>query len=325
MSIVRTPYIGKIGWAFVVALSFAACSETTDVDPIALGQGSAEPAPKTELAAYHRGCGTAELTPAQMDAIDAQIAPALEELKAQGSLDTLDGRHNGIGVHPAVIQTYVHIIRNNAGAGDIPDAMVQAQMDVLNDAFAGLTHPSAHVTSFKFELVEIDRTNNSSWFTVTPGSVAEDQMKATLRKGDKRALNMYFANIGQGLLGWATFPSSLNAFPSDDGVVILTQSLPGGTAAPYNEGDTATHEVGHWLGLFHTFQGGCNGLGDRVSDTPAEASEAFGCPVNRNTCPNQPGNDPIENFMDYTDDNCMDRFSNGQALRMNAQWRTFRE
>jgi hypothetical protein len=324
MSIVRTPYIGKIGWAFVATLSIAACSEASDNDPIVLGGGEAA-APKAELTSSRRGCATADLSPAQMEAIDQQIAPAMAALRAERGLDTLGGKHNGIGVHPAVIPTYVHIIRDNNGAGDVTDAAVQAQMDVLNNAFGGLTHPDAHVTSFQFELVEIDRTNNAQWYHVTPGSLAEDQMKSTLRKGGKNALNMYFADIGDGLLGWATFPSSQVAFPSDDGVVNLTASMPGGSAAPYNEGDTATHEVGHWLGLFHTFQGGCAGQGDRVSDTPAESSPAFGCPVNRNSCTAQPGNDPIENFMDYTDDNCMDRFTNGQALRMNAQWRTFRE
>jgi len=216
-----------------------------------------------------------------------------------------------------VIPVYFHIICSTTNtSGGVTDAQISAQMTVLNNAYAA--------SGISFTLSGTDRTVNNTWYTMAPGSTAENQCKTALRKGGKESLNLYTANIGGGLLGFATFPSSYASKPKLDGVVVLNASLPGGSAVPYDLGDTATHEVGHWCGLYHTFQGGCNGQGDSVSDTPAEQSSAFGCPTGRDTCKKDSLADPITNFMDYTDDSCMDRFSPGQTSRMASQLATYR-
>jgi len=229
------------------------------------------------------------------------------------------GGGGGTTVTGGVIQVYVHVIRSSSGAGDVSDTRIAQQLNVLNAAFAS--------TGWSIDLVGTTRTNNDSWYTMTPGSTAESQAKAALRQGSADDLNMYLANIGGGLLGWATFPSNYTSAPSKDGVVVLSASLPGGNAAPYNLGDTATHEVGHWMGLYHTFQGGCarqDSGGDAVADTPAERSAAYGCPLNRDSCASLPGLDPIYNFMDYTDDACMVEFTAAQDARMDAMFSAYR-
>jgi hypothetical protein len=214
---------------------------------------------------------------------------------------------------PTTINVYVHIITSSTGGGDLSTGQINNQIAVLNNAYPG----------FVFSVVSTDRTVNDAWYTMGYGTTAESQAKNALRKGTARDLNIYTANLGGGLLGWATFPSSYASKPKLDGVVILYSSLPGGSAAPYDLGDTATHEVGHWLGLYHTFQGGCKISGDAVSDTPPERSAAYGCPTGRDSCKGG-GLDPIKNFMDYTDDACMNNFTTEQGTRMVSQWGAFR-
>lgn len=215
------------------------------------------------------------------------------------------------------IQVYFHVINAGTGIanGDLTQKMIDDQLAVLNAAYAPW--------GWQYSLAGVDRTTNSTWFGACDNATNETAMKTALRKGTAESLNLYSCNPGGGLLGWATFPSSYKASPKMDGVVLLYSSLPGGTATPYNLGDTATHEVGHWMGLYHTFQGGCAKSGDSVSDTPPEKSAAFGCPAARDTCKGG-GADPITNFMDYTDDACMTQFTTGQDGRMDAQFTTYR-
>lgn len=234
-----------------------------------------------------------------------------------GGTDTGDGGGGDPEPIGADISVYVHVITNDSGNGGATQAMIDAQMAVLNAAYAD--------TGYTFTVAGIDTTANSSWFSAGPDTSAEFQMKSALRVGSADDLNVYLTNPSGGYLGWATFPDWYAGSPADDGVVILTGSMPGGSASPYNEGDTLVHEAGHWLGLFHTFQDGCRKKGgDEVSDTPSESSAAYGCPVGRDTCRGG-GVDPITNYMDYTDDSCMFEFTPGQDVRMDAAWLTFRD
>lgn len=223
------------------------------------------------------------------------------------------------GAGSIVIDTYVNIICDDNGANCAgTDSQVLDQIQVLNSAFIANS-------PYQFQLVgQIRQFNNSAWLTAAPGSTAEASMKSSLRQGDRGDLNMYVSRPGGGLLGWATFPSSYDNNPLNDGVVVLGGSLPGGSAIPYNEGDTGTHEVGHWLGLYHTFQGGCRGQGDFVADTPAVRSPNYGCPAGIDSCRKQSGLDDVFNYMDYTDDSCMFQFSEGQVVRAYEQSLTYR-
>ncbi len=225
---------------------------------------------------------------------------------------------------PVSITVNFHVIRSNSGAGDVSDARLNSQLATLNAAYSG--------RGFTFVRGTTDRTNNSSWYGMGYGTTAEANAKNNfggMAANDSRyVLNFYTANPGGGLLGWATFPWERAGAPTMDGVVILHSSINGGSATPYNLGDTATHEVGHWLGLYHTFQGGCGTgnnttSGDYVADTAGEASPASGCPTGRNTC-SSAGVDPITNFMDYTTDACMILFTSGQANRMVSMAASYR-
>ncbi len=258
-------------------------------------------------------CGAPHIDDIRANEIDREIAPRMAK-RINGRLSPLDE-----GARGGVIQVYWHVITNSSGQGAPTAQQIQSQIAVLNTAYAA--------SGFSFSLAGTTVTANNTWFTAGPGTTAETQMKTALRVGSAATLNIYSSNPGGGLLGWATFPSDYQARPKSDGVVILYSSVPGGSAAPYNLGDTGTHEVGHWMGLYHTFQGGCKKSGtqgDIVADTPAERSAAYGCPTGRDSCTTIAGQDPITNFMDYTDDSCMDRFSTGQADRMNASWTTYR-
>jgi len=226
------------------------------------------------------------------------------------------------GFGAPVVNVYFHVVAGNdsLSEGNVPDSQITRQMEVLNADFKS--------SGISFVLKDTTRTFSSDWFqNAGPDASQQTAMKNALRQGGSGDLNIYTVGFqspdASGLLGYATFPSSYFQAPKDDGIVLLYSSLPGGTTANYNLGQTATHEVGHWVGLYHTFQGGCSLFGDMVLDTPPEASPASGCPVGRDTCSGG-GADPITNYMDYSYDSCMTEFSAGQIFRARLQLAVFR-
>jgi hypothetical protein len=223
----------------------------------------------------------------------------------------------------ATIPTWVHVIAAGPtlAEGNVPTSQVQQQVAVLNKSFAG-GYDGAK-TGFSFRLDGVTRTVNPEWHAMGYGSQTERRAKTALRRGGPDTLNLYLTD-GGGLLGWATFPSHVQAQQGIDGVVVNFGSLPGGAIERFNLGFTATHEVGHWLGLYHTFQNGCSATGDQVTDTPPQRTPTRGCPEGKDTCTVDPGLDPIHNFMDYSDDPCYTEFTGGQTERMVEQYLHFR-
>lgn len=271
------------------------------------------------LTAKTRGCATYQPDLAEAEALEAH-ATEMAKIMADRS-----GRFNTeANATTVTVNVYVHVLTNSSGGGNVTDTQISNQIRVLNDSYSGLTGGAN--TKFRFQLVSTDRTANNTWFAAGYGTTAETQMKSALRKGTAKDLNIYFNQPSTGELGWATFPSSYSSQPLKDGVVCDGRTVPGGSMDPYNEGDTATHEVGHWVGLYHTFQGGCNKNNDYVADTPAERSATWGCPAGQDSCSGKqyPGVDPIENFMDYSDDYCMYKFTTGQADRAASLSATYR-
>jgi len=277
-----------------------------------------------ELQEGPRSCGYQDPTPTELEQIDRDIRKYQKT-----KLGTTRNSEEVIQ-----IDVYFHVFTSSSGQGAIPEDKVFKQMDVLNDAFAGVPasysecgfeYGNETVTPFRFNLVHLETIADDAAYFLDGSS--SDTIRAGLRKGDCSDLNIFTGQTS--FLGWAYFPSSCpsggdpgSVANNLDSINLLWSSLPDMGSTNYEEGDTATHEVGHWLGLFHTFQSGCFG-GDQVADTPAELSPASGCPIGRDTCTTA-GVDPIHNFMDYSYDCCMYMFTEGQSERMIAQASLYR-
>jgi len=213
-----------------------------------------------------------------------------------------------------VVPVRFHIIHQGT-QGYLPDRQLKAQVALLNSTYAP--------ASIEFKIVDVNLHENDAWFYHEPGTEAETEMKTQLGTDTAGSLNIYTAEPGGGLLGYATFPWWYADTPQLDGVVLHHASFPeperpwSSQPWPFDLGMTAVHEIGHWSGLYHTFQGGCAAPGDDVADTAYEAGAATGCPLQQpSACPGEARFDPVENYMDYSDDSCMKHFTPLQYQRM---------
>ncbi|KAF4976738.1 hypothetical protein FDECE_18440, partial [Fusarium decemcellulare] len=182
-----------------------------------------------------------------------------------------------------LLDAYFHVV--TATPNEITEEQLHQQIGVLNDNFQPY--------DIQFKLRDIDWTLNATWANNT----YDYWMKKKLHRGDYKTLNVYFiSRMTSGGLGNHTDPS-FDIIRFMDGCTVDAQTVPGGKRKEANLGKTTTHEVGHWFGLYHTFYGGCT-FGDGINDTPAQGepgSPEFGCDKPRDTCPDQPGNDPMFN------------------------------
>ncbi|KXJ85373.1 hypothetical protein Micbo1qcDRAFT_128152 [Microdochium bolleyi] len=253
-------------------------------------------------------------------------SPATQQIfELQANASALEAANDAAGIfEPAatlIIDTYFHVVAtsNKPSGGYIPQANLTRQLTAMNTAF------QPH--GIQFKLLGTDYTINKLW--------ARDQrpklMRKALRKGSYKTLNIYFqkALVDQNL-GYCYYPSGPPAAGTQafylDGCSIDSATLPGGSYTGYNLGLTAVHEIGHWFGLLHTFEGQkCSGRGDYVPDTPTQISASVGCPVGRDSCPGIEGVDPIHNYMDYSTDACYEEFTPRQKKRMMTMYNTYRK
>lgn len=295
----------------------------------------------TEYEEYLQANNPKRLTNAQFE---AWLAPLVENYK---KLQMVASQTGGIITIPVV----VHVIHNGEPVGTAPnitDAQVESQITVFNQDFRKMINTPGYNTNtvgadiqIQFALAKQDPNGNptngihrvnlcqASWSE----AAIENTVKPTTIWDATLYMNMWsvrFSNTQ--LLGYAQFPNTnlsglvgQGGASNTDGVVCNYATFGSSdfndgtflTSAPYDKGRTMTHEVGHYLGLLHTFQGGCsNNAGDYCLDTPASASATSGCPSVRNSCTTLSGNDMVENYMDYSNDSCMNIFTIDQKARI---------
>ena len=275
--------------------------------------GPFEAASKLDFVANGR-CATRNQSPADQAAVRQTVSRFLQR-KGRAREATF-----GIPIH-------FHVVTKSDGSGGTTKAALTEQVKEINDSY------KPYGFSFTWD-GNFDTRADDALYATEFDSPEETRLKK-VGKDQESSLNIYVAGAIRtprgGVLGWATFPSDLSKAKGSDGIVILTSSLPG-NPGPFGLGKTAVHEIGHWIGLYHTFQDGCSQTNDDVDDTPPIELPTFGtCEENKDklACPPTDPRKPrekadISNYMDYTDDACMDHFTPGQNQRAKAQMASFR-
>jgi pregnancy-associated plasma protein-A/type IX secretion system substrate protein len=238
--------------------------------------------------------------------------------------------HTNVFKIPIVVHVLYHTSYEN-----ISDLKVKSQINALNRDFRKINSDTSKIpVAFKllaadceieFELAKVDpkgRATNGIIHKYTPITSwnMDDKIKFSSEMGDdswdsKTYLNIWVGNVRR-LLGYSTFPGGA---PEKDGIVMNLSAMGTlNTAAPYNMGRTAVHEIGHWLGLKHLW-GDTDCGDDLVNDTPKQSGFTTGCPISvRISCDNNPAGDMYMNYMDFTNDACLNMFTTGQKQRMRA-------
>ncbi len=258
------------------------------------------------------------------------------EEETRTSIDS--GRAMRVAEKLITIPVVVHIVHATAEE-NISDAQVKSQIAALNRDYRLKNADKSKIPAawkglatdakIQFALATKDPAGKrTTGITRTATKVTSwgvhDEVKSSKTGGADawpadRYLNFWVCNLGEGLLGYAQFPGGP---AKTDGVVILFRAFgtTGAVKAPFDKGRTATHEVGHFLGLRHIWgdMNDCSG-NDFVADTPRAQAANFGKPKFPHiTCNNGPNGDMFMNYMDYVDDAAMVMFSAGQVARMNA-------